>query len=174
MKNKVDITNLPSLDSLLEKWKRGKAKLQEECQAEVISDLAGFIKFTDKLHSVRVRAGTPSFNDGEPCRFGIYQIYLNGLSPDHFDDNEGDSDFNHSQGWPEEDFLEETILIVELVPECNYKRTVYCPAFDRVDTAIYQMKTLLESCNDYGLELDIWEEPDGNVYWTLCDWDPGY
>lgn len=68
---------LPELEALKEKMVELRKELLEQSKVSFkeISKVI-FEKFPE-LKSFEWTQGTPSFNDGEPCEFGVHDVYIN-------------------------------------------------------------------------------------------------
>lgn len=169
MKVELDLKDLPSSDEVFAKWSSRGYVDRSALREEALRDLAVMIKGVPFLHHIVIRADIPSFNDGDPCSFGIYEIFLNGFNVDSGDFFE---DIPCRDSWSATDFDES--MCIQVREGSTWGAKDFTPSLCRVEKAIYNMSDLLEAAFCNRLELEIWEEANGDIFYTIEDWGCDY
>ena len=90
------MTNLNDIKDLISKYKESKSELEQLIEKEGASIVINsFQEVLKKCPEVVVswRQGTPAFNDGDPCRFSVHDLWICHKDCDDYDEeNSIDSD----------------------------------------------------------------------------------
>lgn len=73
---------LPELEALTERMLELRKELMEQSKTSFKEITKVIFEKFPELESFYWTQGTPSFNDGEPCEFGVYDVYINNEDED--------------------------------------------------------------------------------------------
>lgn len=88
-------------EELLEKQRQAKREFQVVAQDMLKETFKEFWKLNPGITTVRWTQYTPYFNDGEPCEFGVNDVYFSNVKPD---DLENLSSYGEYEGDDEDTF----------------------------------------------------------------------
>ena len=137
----------------IDKYKKAKQELIESCKETLIEAFKEFLeKHKDKIDSASFVGYTPSFNDGDPCTFGVGSIDLK--------DKNKDDDYS----W----------LCVYDTEYCDDKKL--CADIEKLEKLISELEDVLPSAfnNEYGFRAIFTLKDCAKNKIVVEDYDCGY